>query len=180
MKKTVCLVLSFVFAVCAFASCRPNSITLTDSQMDEIITMSSGTEDKARPSAESILGVYRVEGKDEGSDHTVWNAYVTEKNGKILLQLLLPEEGWIEIVEPVFSRVTSKYDPETGKFEQTYVAEDRASSYEAYFSVQDDNVKIDLQNTFFYYSDGVVHSGVKAMGYKSPTAEAAGGNSSGR
>ena len=93
MKKIISIILFIALAVCAFSSCRQTTVTLTESQMDEIIFPSGDSSKKVRPSAEAIIGKYSVEGKDENSDHTVWKAHVSNREGKILLQITLPENN---------------------------------------------------------------------------------------
>lgn len=164
MKKTICLIALILSAACFLVSCHPDTYTLEESQLDSILSDSYETTKKQRPTAEQILGLYSTE-ENESSD-IKYNIYVRQYGGKITVQVSSPEKTPKELTDEVLENITSNYDESSGKFTQSYVSEDHTSVYEAYFSLEGKKVKIDLSNTYFYHTDGVVRSGLKIIGYK--------------
>ena len=164
MKKTVSLIIIAAIFICLLTSCHPSSYTMEESQMDSILSSKTETVKKVRPSAEQILGTYTIKGSK--ADEAQWKIYVKLHGEKITVQIVDPDQEPKELTDDILEMITSEYNPKTGRYYQSYVTEDHTSVYEAYFSVENGRVKIDINNTYFYHSDGNLRNGIKVMGYK--------------
>lgn len=164
MKKIIAFLL-VALIVFSFTSCGPKSFTLNESEMDSLFSFTTDVTEKVRPPVDDIIGVYTL-GNGDGSNNQQMRAYVSRYDDKIILQVVDYNTIPMEPTEDMLENISTEYKQEKGLFYQVYVTEERTSAYEAYFSVENGRVKIDLYNTYFFASDRILRSGVKAIGYK--------------
>lgn len=161
MKRVISLTLFMLIICTTLCSCTEQKYTLNESQMDSIFSSSTDIKQKVRPPFNDIEGIYSI--KYNGEDY---NVFVTRYGDKMVIQILKSNVEISPLKEAVLENIETEYSEETGKFYQSYVSDDRTSIYEAYFSVEEGRVKIDLYNTYFFHNEGTLYSGIKAIGYK--------------
>ncbi len=120
------------------------------------------------PQKSEIIGVYYVTGTDNETNETLgWKIYVTEKNGKLVMQAFENGVEYSEISDDELTRMKSDFNTINGEFSQTYEDEQYTSTLNAKFRKDlNGRIKITVSRRSQLKNDYQLVNSINASGFK--------------